>query len=268
MQETATLVVYSDLDGTLLDHETYSWQPAKPALSRLAQLKVPVILASSKTGQEVRRIQKQMNLDEYPAIVENGAGIVRPFMASTTRQDDYVRLRQSLDQMPVDLRRQFVGFGDMSNEDVARLTNLSYQEAEDARARQFSEPGLWSGTEHQKRAFFSELEKLRIAAREGGRFLTLSFGSSKMDRMAEINSQYSPEMTVALGDAPNDREMLEHADYGFIVANPHRPLLPRMSGELSGHIQRTQLAGPEGWNVAINGFLDRLETTQGDQGIG
>ncbi|TKB45800.1 mannosyl-3-phosphoglycerate phosphatase, partial [Ferrimonas sediminicola] len=35
MAPTPKLLVVTDLDGTLLDHHSYSFQPAEPALARL-----------------------------------------------------------------------------------------------------------------------------------------------------------------------------------------------------------------------------------------
>lgn len=34
-------LVFTDLDGTLLDHDTYSWEAARPALDRLKRQQVP-----------------------------------------------------------------------------------------------------------------------------------------------------------------------------------------------------------------------------------
>lgn len=39
------LIVFTDLDGTLLDHDNYSWQEAKPALDRLKLKHGPVIIS-------------------------------------------------------------------------------------------------------------------------------------------------------------------------------------------------------------------------------
>ena len=46
-------IFFSDLDGTLLDHENYDWSAAKPALSELKRQGLPLILASSKTAAEI-----------------------------------------------------------------------------------------------------------------------------------------------------------------------------------------------------------------------
>ena len=42
-------VIYTDLDGTLLDHDTYSANEAKEILGKLSASQVPVIPATSKT---------------------------------------------------------------------------------------------------------------------------------------------------------------------------------------------------------------------------
>lgn len=268
MEKPASLVVYSDLDGTLLDHDTYSWVLAQPALDRLARLHVPVVLASSKTAGEIRHLQARMGLERYPAIVENGAGVLEAAHVQANNTHIYTQIRAALDSLPADLRAGFVGFGDMTEGEVARLTGLSATAARLACARQFSEPGLWTGSTEHRRAFLSELAKQHIFAREGGRFMTLSFGSTKKDRMDEINACFRPKKTIALGDAPNDVEMLEHADFGVIVANTHRAALPALHGEDSGRILRTQEPGPAGWNRAMNRFLDQFERHQGDASFG
>ena len=66
------LIVFTDLDGTLLDHETYSLEPARPALDRLASEGIPLILASSKTAAEIDRLRAEIGCADFPAIVENG----------------------------------------------------------------------------------------------------------------------------------------------------------------------------------------------------
>ena len=70
-------VIYTDLDGTLLDHDTYSADEAKEVLSDLAGRKVPVIPATSKTFAEVAHFRDQMSMD-HAFIVENGAAVYVP----------------------------------------------------------------------------------------------------------------------------------------------------------------------------------------------
>lgn len=261
MTHSTPLVVFSDLDGTLLDHISYDWSPAIPALQRLDSIGAPVVLASSKTAAEMAVLQQAMGLTQWMAITENGAGLVDA--QARTPPDDYTALRRALDQLPQHMRRHFLGFGDMTLDMLMDKTGLSRQDAALAKQRAFSEPGLWLGPADQQAAFLCALHNLGITARLGGRFLTLSFGATKATRMAEVIAHYRPQTTIALGDAPNDTEMLETADIGVIIANPHHAPLPPLAGEKSGKIIRTSEPGPAGWNMAILSLLDRLGHDKG-----
>lgn len=257
MDEPLRLLVFTDLDGTLLDHGSYSYAPAMPALSRLKRLSVPLVLASSKTAAEISVLHAELGLGDAPGIVENGAGLYRPGLAAADH-DDYDRLRAALDGLPAQLRAQYVGFGDMSVGEVADVTGLPAASAELAKARQFSEPGQWLGDEAGQADFLAALEEQGIKARRGGRFLTLSFGATKADRMSEITAERGADITIALGDAPNDVEMLQTATHGVIIKNDHGAALPALPGEATGHIHRTDAPGPTGWNRAVNHLLDEL----------
>ena len=250
MQAAVPLVVFSDLDGTLLDHETYDWTPAQPAIRALAEIGAPLILASSKTATEITALQDSMGLAGLPAIVENGAGVIG-LADDDTKADEYGRLRALLDGLPQTLRQLFIGFGDMSLEQVIDATGLDPDAARAARDRAFSEPGLWQGTEAQKEALIAAISEHGLSARQGGRFLTLSFGRTKADGMTKVMQHYDAAQSIALGDAPNDVEMLEAADIGVVIANPAHTPLPPLAGEADGKIIRTKVAGPAGWNRAI-----------------
>ena len=81
--------------------------------------------------------------------------------------------------------------------------------------------------------------------------------------MAALTDGFGARHTLALGDAPNDIEMLQAADFGVIIANPHRNPLPPMPGEGTGRITRTTLAGPAGWNTAVLDLIARLNLNKG-----
>lgn len=252
------LVVFSDLDGTLLDHGNYSFEPARPALAALAERNIPLILATSKTAAEVALLHRALDLGDWPAIVENGAGLFRPGKAATDTAR-YDALRAVLDALPPDLRSGFTGFGDMSDAEVARITGLPLQDAALARRRQHSEPGLWQGDDTTREAFLSALAEKGIAARSGGRFLTLSHGRTKADGLREIASALGAARTLALGDAPNDTDMLQAADMGVIIRNDHGPGIPPLPGEVKGTIRRSTLPGPQGWASEVLRILNEIK---------
>ena len=180
------MIVFSDLDGTLLDHSTYSYAPANPALMKLRAARVPVVLASSKTGAEIAPLRRRIGMDHVPAIVENGAGFLVPGADGTGDDSAYRAIRAALDALPEDLRAGFEGFGDWGPDGIAERTGLDTGLAALAGQRCHSEPGLWIGAPADRGRFTAQLAAQGIVAQQGGRFLTLSFGATKADRMGEL----------------------------------------------------------------------------------
>ena len=260
---TPPALVFSDLDGTLLDHHSYGHAPAAPALAALRARGIPLILASSKTAAEIAVLHAELGLGTAPAIVENGAGLWQPGEGSSQDASDYRRIRAALQALPAALRRPFTGFGDLGEKGIAMATGLPPEAARAAARRQHSEPGLWTGDDAGLLAFAAALAPQGITARRGGRFLTLSLGGTKAQMMAQVARRYGAPLTVALGDAPNDAEMIEAADLGVIVRNDHGTPLPPLDGEASGRVLRTALPGPAGWNAAILDFLKQLDRRGG-----
>lgn len=258
MTSQLPLMVFSDLDGTLIDHDTYDWSPAAPALSALKVIGAGVVLASSKTAAEIDVLRAEMGLEAWPAIVENGAGLLAAHSRPGGDVSQYEAVRRALDDLPRDLRQGFVGFADMDPDDVSKATGLPRCGAMLAKQRAFSEPGVWRGSEADNAAFLEQLAPHGISAQQGGRFLTLSFGATKADQVGRLCEEYRPQTTIALGDAPNDIKMIEACDHGVVIANPNRAPLPPLTGEAEGRIVRTTGAGPATWNSAMMDFLARL----------
>ncbi|MBR9883819.1 MAG: HAD-IIB family hydrolase, partial [Oceanospirillales bacterium] len=71
------LLIVTDLDGTLLDHDSYSFDAALPALKRAAAASIPVIPNTSKTRAELLGLRARLgNAD--PFVIENGSAICIP----------------------------------------------------------------------------------------------------------------------------------------------------------------------------------------------
>jgi len=257
---TATkLIVFTDLDGTLLDHDSYSWSPAIPALEMMKALGVPLVLASSKTAYELVVLRKELGFEHCPAIVENGAGLLPAYEKPEQNGQQHAQILAALSDLPPALRAQYEGFSDWSDAECAEKTGLPLKQAKSARQRQFSEPGLWSGTQDELQDFEAKLAEKGISAREGGRYLTLSFGATKADWMSKILDDFDPRpKSMALGDAPNDVEMIVEADFGVIIKNTHGAGILRQSDSIEASIVRTKQSGPTGWNIEVQARLKQL----------
>src|SRR4030067_2997947 len=77
MTTTPKLVIFTDLDGCLLDSKPYSFEPAQAALRLIKQKKIPLVLVSSKTRVEMEEYRRRLKND-HPFVSENGGAIFIP----------------------------------------------------------------------------------------------------------------------------------------------------------------------------------------------
>ncbi len=257
-------IVFTDLDGTLLDHDSYRYGDAAAALERLRQRGIPLVLCSSKTAAEILPLRAELGFENCPAIVENGAGLLGARANTPTPAPRQPELIAALESLPAALRDSFSNFSSWDEAELRAHTGLDAEAAGRAAKRDYSEPGLWLGGDAEREAFLAALEQLGIQAQQGGRFLTLGFDTGKAARMREVAAGYAagqsdPVYSIAIGDAPNDIEMLDCADLGIIVPNPAHGGTPALAGESEGRIIRATRPGPAGWNQSLLSSLDMLD---------
>ena len=265
-------IIFTDMDGTLLDHHTYSHEPATEMLTKLQLAKIPVIPTTSKTYAELTVLREKIGL-ESPFIVENGAaihiphGFFRQKPSNTLWMDKYwVRQFTSRKQYWLNLlalvgknfEGKFTHFHAMGPLQIAAATGLSLQEAELAATRQFGEPVLWLGNESEKEEFIQAVSEKGATPLQGGRFIHISGDCDKGTAltwfMQEFQRQYTNQecVSIALGDGENDVAMLEAADFSVIVRSPVNPL-PKLSKQHQVII--TDACGPAGWSEGLEKIL-------------
>ncbi|KMY66997.1 hypothetical protein AAU61_13670 [Desulfocarbo indianensis] len=265
------LVIFTDLDGTLLDHHDYSIEAALPALEEIRARRVPLILCSSKTRAEMYPLWHSLSLRE-PFITENGGGIYLPKEHLLAGEPGWkpagAGWRMRALGLPInEVRARFAGFkgrfgargfGDLGDQEVAELTGLSLPKAGLARQREFNEPALLARPEEDAEAFTQAAQAAGLQVTRGGRFFHLLAGGDKGKAVRELSQlyrAYDPELKVmALGDAPNDLPMLAAADRAVLVA---RPGGGHASLDLPGLIREPGV-GPQGWNAAVLQALQEL----------
>ncbi|MBA54029.1 MAG: mannosyl-3-phosphoglycerate phosphatase [Pseudomonadales bacterium] len=260
------LLVFTDLDGTLLDHNSYSFQAALPALRRLKEMAIPVILNSSKTRPEMEALKQQLD-NHTPFIVENGAAAIIP--AGNLGRDSglVVSFSAPLDEVLDALQElrqagfQFRSFADMEAAEVAKVTGLPNMAAARAKQRIGTEPLLWLGSDVELEQFTRQLNQRGLQLIKGGRFYHAMGQYDKADAMQYLVKRYQscyPDreiITIALGDSPNDARMLECADYAVIIKGVNSDKL-NITG--AGEVLRSEGEGPAGWDECIQSLLNRL----------
>lgn len=264
------LIVFSDLDGTLLDHNDYSWEAARPALTALKGRGASLILCSSKTRAEMSGLWSLLGLRD-PFICENGGGIFLPRDHPLACEEGWkpagagwrvrplgmpiTELREALG--PINRRFGAKGFAELSDEEVAALTGLGLADADRARQREFNEPVLLPENADAQ-SWAQQVRAAGLQVTRGGRFWHVLGGGDKgkaVGAVLELFGRRDPDLrSAALGDAPNDEPMLARVDTPILVARPdgsHADL------DLPGLIRRPE-PGPAGWNAAVLELLERL----------
>lgn len=263
------LVVFTDLDGTLLSERTYSWAAARPALRQLARLRVPLVFCSSKTRAEILFWRRRLD-NGHPFISENGGGIFIPRgyfpglerltltegLATIPLGTPYARLREEFS----DLRQKFGagvrGFGDMTIAEISTLTGLPRTQAALARQRDFDEPFIFTAGSGAR-----FLKAIKAAGRQWTRGrLQHMMGNHDKGRAVRLLLQRfalgkEAVVSAALGDGFNDLPMLQAVDHPFLVRQASGGFA---SGVGFPGLTRTRGAGPAGWNEAIMALLDEL----------
>ena len=253
-------LVFTDLDGTLLDHHNYSHAAAQTALDALAALHIPVILNSSKTLSEIEFIAADIGLDS-PRIAENGSLIAYPKTGEIKILGaDYASICDCLKRLRDSYDYQFTGFNDWSAEGIAEVTGLGIEAAARAKQREASEPLIWQDNAEELEAFKAQLAENGLSLKRGGRFWHVMGQADKVMAMqylvdAQQVGQSEKPLVIALGDGSNDKDMLAAADIAVIVYNPDGTVFDLPERDTQRQI-RTKLAGPAGWNATIMQLLN------------
>ncbi len=262
-------LILTDLDGTLIDHHTYSAEAARPALAAARAAGVPVVPCSSKTLAEMRQLAVGLDLAAAPLIVENGGAIWFPqqwprLPAGVVAGPDggallvlgarAESLRPRLGLVAAALGLTVRGFSEMSDAEVATRTGLPPAVAKMARQRQFSEPFICEAEGPDLRALDAAAREVGARVTRGGRFFHLTGPTDKGAAVRVVLATGSGRTrSLGLGDAPNDLPLLLAVDDPAIVPQPgglHADLRQALPTAL-----HAPSPGPTGWNAVVLQWL-------------
>jgi hypothetical protein len=153
-KSTASIVVFSNVDGVLFDVDTTLSRSAAKTFAELASGNVAVVLCSAKTRAEIEYIQQKLGIS-HPFICEHGSGVLIPdgyfetAIPQTRRCGGYAAvdfggsysaisktLRRVADRSNVDI----VSFSELSIDEVAGYCGLPLLVARLAKLRDYEEP--------------------------------------------------------------------------------------------------------------------------------
>ncbi|MCL1047311.1 HAD-IIB family hydrolase [Shewanella electrodiphila] len=274
---TTRPLIFTDMDGTLLDHYDYSFSSAIGVIEALVEKQIPIIANTSKTFAEMEKIQQTIGFNS-PFISENGAVVYIPIGYFDTQPADTItqgyywvkefcepreHWLQLLDSKASDFASDYIGFSTLTAEELCEFTDLSAEKATLALVRHYSEPVLWTADESRKRAFIEHMNSLGANMLQGGRFLHVGGHTDKgraMDWLAQVyaDKYQTSVQTIALGDSGNDSAMLEAADVAIQIKSPTHTF-PKIITD--NKTMQSKHYGPKGWAECLQALLLESSTS-------
>ncbi|MDT8448285.1 MAG: HAD-IIB family hydrolase [bacterium] len=267
------LLIYTDLDATLIDAKSGDFSLALPLLKELEKRGIPVMLNSSRTASELLHLRKELG-NCHPFGAEHGGTVCVPqgyFNGAAVAVEhevkmDYLGLNYKaiLDQL-IELKDlhdySFLGFTDLSVTDLADETGMDVEMAIKAKSRMASEALLWLDSVDALQHFESCLAQRQLKLVKGGRFYYVIFErADKGGAIHWINFNFheaQPQTkfrTIGIGDSSNDLALLAHVDQPVVVVPPRGKALDL---ERPGTLY-TKAAGPKGWVEGVQAALESL----------
>ncbi len=267
-----TFLIFSDIDGTFMNHKSYSYSILKKYILLLKN-HCQVIFNSSKTFEEMIELNKSLRLLS-PFIVENGACIFFPknykhffFDKNFFKHSNYLGYKltkknsQSITYEINHLKKKykFSFFSEISDSKLKKITNLNTQKLKKSRMRMFSNPILWEDKDTKKDQFRKEVNSLGYELSSGGRFMHLSDSYNKGKAIKELLTILNLKKsltykTISIGDSDNDLSMLELTDYSCIIKSSKKKLLLKKKN----NNYYSKNFAPEGWKESLE-FIFRKE---------
>tara|TARA_B100000963_G_scaffold350871_1_gene361706 strand:- start:512 stop:1339 length:828 start_codon:yes stop_codon:yes gene_type:complete len=268
-------LIFSDLDGTFLDHRSYSFGNLKIFINKIKQGNT-IVFNTSKTFSEILKINKQLEL-KSPFIVENGACIFFPqsYKDNLDINKDYFKYHGYLGYSlanhnlqkivtrvsPLQKKYKFRFYSELSDQKISEITNLRMDDIKRSKKRLFSNPIFWDDSFNKIAKFKSEIVSLNnhFKVFQGGRFIHILENYDKGIALKKYLEIIKPSMdvectTVSLGDSENDICMLESTDYSCIVKGEGK----KISLTKTNKIYFSKTKAPLGWQESLENVF-RME---------
>jgi mannosyl-3-phosphoglycerate phosphatase family protein len=268
-------LIFSALEGALVDPHTDSFAGAEEALSELDRRKIAFILLTSRTREEIDPIRRKLG-HNHPFVTENGGGIFFPDgyfslripgsvrtarYLSIAQGRPYAEVCEALDEIAEECAVGVAGFHHMSLREIADNTGMRPRSAELARAREFDEPFYFTSADDKAIARFVEAAHKRgFDTRRGQIFWHLSArcdAARAVRTLAQLfrDATHIKLRLVGIGAGEEDLPWLRAVDHAILLPDSREPAKPSEHAE--GNPNRTKAVvmgdapGAAGWNKAI-----------------
>ena len=264
MKKTFKILIFTDLDATLLHRDTFKFDEIKDYLIRLISKGIFIIPNTSKTKKEILEFSKELG-SNLPYISENGAAINGLDLLNSNLPKELIlsREKENLFQVfeitvPIELQNKCKWLSEMDKKKQGLILGLEKEKLKMALDRKYTIPFLFEGSKSERNELSKNVKNKGLALQEGGRVINLTDKVNKAKALQVFVRFFKKNnknvKTIAVGDNYNDLDMLKTSDFPCLVFNDKFTLdeIPIKN------LITTNKPSPEGWTDVIKKALVKV----------
>ena len=265
MKKKFIVVIFTDLDGSLLHRDTFKFDTIKDYIKSLVNKGVIIIPNSSKTEKEIEKFNEELGIN-LPYISENGSSIHGLNLITSNFPDTLILSREKDEllkifenKVPEKLKEKCLQVSKMSKKEKENILGQKDEKLKDALNRKYTLPFIFKGDKNEKNKLLKVLNSNSLTLQEGGRVLNLCDNINKvksMNRVIKILKKTENKIkTIAVGDNYNDLDMLKSCDIPCLVFNDQF-----IQDQINiDNLIFSNKPSPEGWADVIKTALLKLD---------
>ena len=264
MEKIFKVLIFTDLDGSLLHRDTFKFDEIKKYLRELISKGIYIIPNTSKTEKEILEFNYELG-SNLPFISENGAAInglnllnsdLPKELILSREKDNLLNIFKNI--VPINLQNKCKWVSSMEKKKQSLIFGLEGEKLNLALNRKYTIPFIFNGTKTEKNQLSKIIRTEGLFLQEGGRVINLTDRTNKaraLQVFLRFYKKYHKYVnTIAVGDNYNDLEMLKISDYPCLVFNDEFTL-----DEIPiNNLITTNKPSPEGWADVIKKALVKI----------
>ncbi len=266
MNANHKVLIFTDLDGSLLDRDTFKFDKISKYIKNLISDGTILIPNSSKTKKEIENFNIELD-ENLPFIVENGAAIYNlnlihssfPEKISLSREiNEIIEIFDN--KIPSKYKSKCKFIKDLKSDKQSEIFGFQKDKVKLAINREYTIPLIFEGSKIQKTDLFKSVNNVGLSLQEGGRVINLCDKISKsqaMKHVVKIFKKISKEklITIGVGDNFNDLDMLKNSDIPCLVFND-KFTMEKINID---NCLVSKKPAPEGWEEVVKLALDKIK---------
>ena len=264
MRKKSSVIIFTDLDGTLLHRDTFKFDPVKNYLKKLVNNGIIVIPNSSKTEKEIEKFIEELGI-ELPYILENGSAIHGLNIINQNFPNKIILSREKEEllkifniKVPEKLINKCVQISKLSRNKQEKIFGQKDNKLQEVLKRKYTVPFIFEGNNSEKNKLIKILNSNSLTLQEGGRVLNLCDNINKvksMNKVIKILKKTEDQLkTIAVGDNYNDLDMLKNCDIPCLVFNDQFKL-DKINID---NLIFSNKPSPDGWADVIKIALEKI----------